>query len=629
MAQQNQVLCIDVGGDSIKAAEFSYIPGESLILERFAYSEYGTEDGQISKETVIQTLTEVLSVNNFAAKDVHVSISGNNAFIRFVKIPAMTTDKDKIREIIAYEAKQTIPFPMNEVVWDSQMIEAPEEEGGNEIDAMLVIVKNEEVARIVDAVEKFGKRVNLIEVAATASYNSARANGIGDTQCEMLLNIGGHCSTLVFIDGERFFVRTIPIAGDAITQQIAKEFNIPYEEAEEMKRKHGFVALGGAYEEPDSEVAATVSKIVRNIMTRLHGEINRSINVYRASQHGRKPEKLYLSGGSSILPYAPRFFSEKLRIPVDYFNPFQIINLGEDVDQELLRDVAHLYGETIGLALRRIGSSPIEISLTPEHIKKQYAFNMKRPYFYATAVVALLALGISFWSSDHQKGVIQAKERKFSQFTQEKERIQSAVRRANSTLQETQKQYQETLALLARRNNWIAFYELFQNCIPPNVWFSSISVAALPDDNPFRTQSEEEAAARKRSAAQEEELPEGEQLPTEPIWLNLDGYVLCRSRSSKGADTSAAINVFQGKLSNSGLFDIKSNEEFNTHYFDDIAHDYNVNVRHFHLSVPLKHPINSAEFEQLLSERLAMRDAQAEAPAEAAAPEAGADGAEP
>ena len=81
----------------------------------------------------------------------------------------------------------------------------------------------------------------------------------------MMLNIGGKFSSLIFLDGSNIFIRSIPIAGDAITQQISKEFNISFNEAEELKIRHGFVGLGGAYEEPDSVVASTVSKIIRNV----------------------------------------------------------------------------------------------------------------------------------------------------------------------------------------------------------------------------------------------------------------------------------------------------------------------------------------------------------------------------
>ena len=316
MSTKNVVLCVDIGGSSIKSAQFRYAADGNMVLDKFAYTEFASDTDASGTEAMLDALSDTIQSNDFDATDVHISVSGQSSFIRFVKVPSMTTDREKVKEIISFEAKQTIPFPIDEVVWDSQIIEPAENSEDNEIDAMLVIVKNEDAMRIVQRVESLGLNVRIIEVAPTACYNAARANMVGNTQCEMILNIGGKCSSLIFVDGGRFFVRSIPISGNTITQQIAKEFNIPYAEAEEMKRRHGFVALGGAYEEPESEVAATVSKIVRNVMTRLHAEINRSVNVYRASQHGHKPEKLYLTGGSSILPFTPRFFAEKLRVPV-------------------------------------------------------------------------------------------------------------------------------------------------------------------------------------------------------------------------------------------------------------------------------------------------------------------------
>ena len=123
MAQQNLILCIDIGGDSIKAAEFSYVPGQSLNLERFAYTEYDTSSAasgqdETSEDVVLKTLTDVIKTNGFTARDVYISLSGKNAFVRFVKIPAMTKDEEKIQEIISYEAKQAIPFSSEDVVWE-------------------------------------------------------------------------------------------------------------------------------------------------------------------------------------------------------------------------------------------------------------------------------------------------------------------------------------------------------------------------------------------------------------------------------------------------------------------------------------------------------------------------------
>ena len=206
----------------------------------------------------------------------------------------------------------------------------------------------------------------------------------------MILNIGGHCSNLVFADSGRIFVRTIPIAGHSVTSRLLVNLIFPTPTLRNLTASW-FVALGGAYEEPDSEVAATVSKIVRNIMTRLHGEINRSINVYRSQHKGQRPTKMYLAGGSSVMDFTPRFFNEKLRIPVEYLNPFQAINLADEVDREQLSDLAHMFSEVIGLALRHVTTCPVEITLIPDSIRKLREFNAKKPYFYACCVSSSFA----------------------------------------------------------------------------------------------------------------------------------------------------------------------------------------------------------------------------------------------
>ena len=620
MAQQNLILCIDIGGDSIKAAEFSYVPGQSLTLERFAYTEYEFSSDEPPEDVVLKTLTDVIKTNGFSARDVYVSLSGKNAFVRFVKIPAMTTDKDKIQEIISYEAQQAIPFSSDEVVWDSQLLQPTADADGSEIDAMIVIVKKQEVSRISELVEKLGKRIALIEVAGTSCYNSARANNVGANECQMILDIGGRCSTLIFIDGSRFFVRTIPIAGDTITQQIAKEFNISYADAEEMKRKHGYVSLGGAYEESDSEVASAISKIVRNVMTRLHGEINRSINVYRATQKGRKPEKLFLAGGTSILPYAPRFFSEKLRIPVEYLNPFQVVGIGPAVDQQVLSEVAHLFAETIGLALRRIGTSPIEISLIPDYVRKQNEFRSKRPFFFASAAVVLLFFGITLWTMSQQADNIAAENDKFSSYVMQREAIQKRVKDANSKLAIANSAFGDAVDLLKKRNNLIAFYSLIKTCIPDNVWLTDFSISNAPSsqiksataaanaaDNPETAQNN--AGGQLTMDMPGEENPDPTQQNAEGAsnaltWINMVAYVICDKSDTRLNDRSAAINNITSKM-NSDYKSIFKAGDADIKIVYDEGRDIcdNLTICKFLLAVELKEPVDSPEFEQLLAKK--------------------------
>lgn len=479
MAKSDSILAIDIGACSLKVASFTYPQSGGLILEHFSFTEFG---GDLQEDEYNNALREalhsIMAENDFESHDVYFSFSGQSAFIRFVKLPPIGDEEGRVKQVVEYEAKQNVPYPIDEVIWDYQLIGNIEDE--SEIETMFVVVKNDIIDELTSAIEEIGKESLLIDVAPTAAYNAARANGIGEDDCAMILNIGGRCSSLIFIDSGRFFVRTIPIAGFTVTQQISKEFGIPFSDAEELKKKHGFVALGGAYEEPDSEVAATVSKIVRNVMTRLHGEINRSINVYRSQQKGTKPSKLYLAGGSSVMAFTPRFFSEKLKIPVEYFNPFQVVSLSPTIDKEALAEVAHMFSEVIGLGLRHATVCPIEISLIPSSLRSLHEIKKKVPYFYASAASLILCLAIFWWSVNRNE---QRSQNMVTMATTVKEHTNAMlneVREAENLVSDEDLRYSQATNLLKDRTTWFEILNELQKLLPYNMWLVKIAPAKAP-----------------------------------------------------------------------------------------------------------------------------------------------------
>lgn len=595
MASNDYLLCIDIGANSIKAAEFSYSAEGEMLLERFAFTEYGGPEGAFSEiiegsssEKLHNALERILKENTFHSKKVNVSLSGHNAYIRFVKVPSMVNDEKKIKQIIEFEAKSAIPFEMHEVVWDSQLLNVADDNG--EIEAMFVIVKSEEIERITALLESFGKQISLIEVAPTACYNAARLNGIGDSNCELILNIGDRCSSLLFVDNGRFFVRIIPIAGHAITLQISKEFGISYEEAEEMKRRHGFVALGGAYEEPDSEVAATVSKIVRNVMTRLHGEISRSINIYRSQQKGRKPEKLYLSGGSSVMGFTPRFFSEKLRIPVEYFNPFKNIAISPDIDKEKLADIAHMFSEPIGLALRHLMTCPVEISLVPQSLQRYLEFKGKIPFFYASAASLLLCLLVTFFGFSKQLEIANAKKKVSQEFLQKTKNVVSKLRNAESEFSSAKSEYEEASKILSDRKLWPNILNQVQAILPDDVWLTRFELSTQSGQKKGADSTRGGRNAPPPSPVVSDSLFAGlggggpaPSAPVDYISVYLEGHGLVVNNDFS--------ERFTRKLSNSKFFVFNKNTDVIDTLQDGVFMDGAFNVATFKLTLKLTDPI--------------------------------------
>jgi type IV pilus assembly protein PilM len=468
MASNDLILSIDIGAWSIKVGEFENSP-DGLVMKQFGYAEYSSHMTDDNRPTLIkEALARVLQQRDFAAKKVFLSLSSQLAFIRFVKLPPIDDNEERVKQIVEFEAKQHVPFDMNEVIWDYQLIGT-----GEELDVMFVVIKNEIVEQITEAVESIGLKVQLVDVASSTCYNAARVNRIGDDSCAMVLSIGSRCSNLIFADGDLFFSRNIPIAGYAISQQISKEFGIGVDEAEELKQRHGFVALGGAYEEPESEVAATISKIVRNVMTRLHGEVSRSINIYRSQQKGNKPVKLFLAGGSSTMAFTETFFQEKLRLDVEYLNPFQGIRLGADIDRSFLAERAHQFSEVIGMALR-VSVCPVEISLIPEKHKEEAKFSGKKPFYYFAALVAVLIPLVFLAFSKSQRSYYDAEIERNSKEVSSKSSILSKIIKYEKARKSTEKKYDSFKVRRESKFNAIEVLREIEKWAPPGLWITKI-----------------------------------------------------------------------------------------------------------------------------------------------------------
>src|SRR5262249_37255971 len=156
-----------------------------------------------------------------------------------------------------------------------------------------------------------------------ALCNAFRYNYGDLKKCTILLNIGAKTSNLLFFEKKNVYSQNINIGANSITQDFAKEARLSFDDAKRIKMKESFVSLGNAYEEPDNPNQAAISKIARQVMTRLHIQMNQTLQFYRSQQGESAPQRVFLSKGATIMPYTAQFFSEKLNLPMEYFNPFR------------------------------------------------------------------------------------------------------------------------------------------------------------------------------------------------------------------------------------------------------------------------------------------------------------------
>lgn len=388
MLSSKSFLCLDFGAGSVKAAEFEVNQSEGLSLKQYGIKALGIEGSQDSKreKVVLAAVQELLASRGIAARQANVCAPGFQVFSKFVKLPPV--DTSKVTQIIQYEAQQNVPYPLEETVWDYQIMGAAP---SGEMEVLLVAIKADVVEGLFRVSDAAGLKTHLVDASPSALCNAFKYN-YGDLDgCTMLLDIGAKTSNLLFFEKGKVFARSINIGANSITQDFVAEAKMPFAKAEEIKVAEGFVSLGGAYEEPENPNQAAISKIARQVMTRLHIQVNQTIQFYRGQQGGSAPVRLFLAGGASIMPYTAQFFAEKLNVGVEYFNPFRNITIEPQIDLEELAKVAHSFGEVVGLGLRNLAQCPVELNLVPKSIRSKQAFDQKKPYFIA-AVVSLIAV---------------------------------------------------------------------------------------------------------------------------------------------------------------------------------------------------------------------------------------------
>jgi len=394
MLTSKSFLSVDFGAGSLKLAEFEVNEAGGLRLKQYGIKSLGPEGAQESarEAVILKALQELLAEKGIHAKNINVCAPGFHVFSKFVKLPPV--DTAKVTQIIQYEAQQNVPFPLAEVVWDYQILgSAP----GGELEVLLVAIKADIVEGLFRVTEKLGLRLQLTDVSPAALCNAFRYN-YGDLEdCTMLLDIGAKTSNLLFFEKGKVYSRSINLGANSITQDFANESKLRFAEAENKKISEGFVSLGGAYEEPENAHQAAISKIARQFMTRLHIQVNQTMQFYRGQQGGSAPQRLFLSGGASVMPYTAQFFAEKLNVPVEYFNPFRNVQIDPSVNLEDLARVAHSMGEVVGLGLRNLAHYPVELNLMPDSTLNWIQFNQKKPYFIATVFSLVLVVFSSGW----------------------------------------------------------------------------------------------------------------------------------------------------------------------------------------------------------------------------------------
>ncbi len=342
------IVGLDVGSSTIKAVELTMkgrsggfelshlgvanVPAEAIVQGAF-----------LNASAITEAIREAIDNGKIKTKNVAAAVSGHSVIVKKVSLPAMS--REELDEQIRWEAEQYIPFDVNEVNLDFQILGGGNDEGQMEV--LLVAAKKDLIDDYVQVIHEAGLVPVAIDVAAFAVENAFEANyaeSRGSTVA--LVNVGAQVVNInIVAGGVPCFTRDITTAGNQYTEEIQKALSISFSEAERIK-------LGGRKSGSQDVVPQEVEQAIQSVTETVIGEISRSLDFYGATSADSRIEKVYLAGGASKVSGFAKAFHDRTGLAVAVLNPLTRMLPSSRYEPDYLDDLAPALGVGVGLALR-------------------------------------------------------------------------------------------------------------------------------------------------------------------------------------------------------------------------------------------------------------------------------------
>ncbi|MBY0522659.1 MAG: type IV pilus assembly protein PilM [Gemmataceae bacterium] len=386
---------IDLGQCALKAVRLENIDG-TVTATAFDFVEHpkilsqpDADPDQLTREA----LEKFLSRNNLKGDIVAMSIPGQSGLARFVKLPPV--EEKKITEIVKFEAKQQIPFNLEEVVWDYQRIGSSVVTDGfaMETEIGLFAIKREMVYRALQHFQEVHVELNIVQMAPLslcnyAAYDLLNKDPIpaegeeedGKKQCVVVLDIGVETSNLVITDGERIiWQRPIPIGGNRFTRALTKDLKLTFAKAEHLKKN--------ATKSPDLR---RILMALKPDLSEFVNEVQKSLNFFTNSHRDAHIQYLMGLGSAFKLPGLQKYLNEKLQLEVRKLQKFNRLSGESVITAPVFTDNVMTFAVAYGLALQGLKQSRLQTNLLPQEIRMERLIRAKKPWAVGAAAALLL-----------------------------------------------------------------------------------------------------------------------------------------------------------------------------------------------------------------------------------------------
>lgn len=382
------VWAIDLGNNSLKALRLSNVNG-AVTVTGFDSIEHekilniaGVKTSE-KDELIALSIRKFIQQNDIGKDDVIVAVPSQSSFARFVKLPPV--EKKRIPEIVKFEAAQQIPFDLNDVQWDWQVMSEPED---TEQRVGIFAIKNDVVMAALEHYSRQNMRVRYVQMSPMAIYNfvlyDRAETSKGDNQAVVIVDIGCENTDLVVCTKTTVWQRCIPMGGNAFTKAVAEAFKLNFDKAEKLKRTAAM-----------SKYARQIFQAMRPVFTDLASEIQRSLGFYTSSNAGVKLTKVVAMGGGTKMRGLLQYIQQTLQIPVEKPDSFLKLSLGSEVSAAKFHENVGDFGVVYGLGIQGLGLGRLVNNLLPRSIARSMTWTSKSKYF---TIAACLLLGVSLLS---------------------------------------------------------------------------------------------------------------------------------------------------------------------------------------------------------------------------------------
>ncbi|MCK4248780.1 MAG: type IV pilus assembly protein PilM, partial [Candidatus Omnitrophica bacterium] len=417
------------------------------------------------EEAALKILRQLAAEEKIKGGILSTSVSGQSVFVRQMSLPRVS--ERKMAQIIKYEAQQQVPFPIDDVAWDYEVFDQSD---SPEVDVLLIAVKKDIVEGALAGIIFNKLEADYVDSTPLALYNAVNYAYKGDEGL-IVLDIGCKSTNIIIIENNRMWTRSVPVAGNDITESLASNLNIDFDKAEELKEKHSIILAGGTAAEESIPNAREMSRAIALVLTDILTEVSRSISFYKSQYNQAQLNQILILGGSSKIKNIGAFFENNLDLKKTDVDLLENINIAGSIETApCLNGDLNVMGVAIGQALRGLRVSSLNINLLPPEMIKLKEFRKKRGYIFVSGILAILivfTMGV-FALQGNEIDKIQYSTYKTA--GDELEKYKKQIKDVRKKIAPIQKEVDTLVDINQRRSFWLKIALELTRVLPEDTW---------------------------------------------------------------------------------------------------------------------------------------------------------------